>query len=72
VREAWEQARDAGAYTFATNLTQVTYPARSLANAGRSPQRDELHMAGTIDQPAPLFKKLDESVIEEECARLEG
>jgi hypothetical protein len=35
------------------------------------------HFLGKYDpdplrQPAPLFKKLDESVVEEECARLEA
>ncbi len=49
--QAWEKARDAGAYTFATQLTQITYPALSLSNAGRGPQRSELNLSGTIDQP---------------------
>ncbi len=52
VREAWEKARDAGVYAFATDLTEVTYPARTLSNVGRSPQRAELHLEGEIDQPA--------------------
>ena len=28
--------------------------------------------AAPLRQPAPLFKKLDESVVEQECARLEA
>ena len=32
----------------------------------------ELTNGQALRQPAPLFKKLDESVIEEEYARLEG
>jgi uncharacterized repeat protein (TIGR01451 family) len=52
VREAWEKARDAGVYGFATSLTQMSYPALTLSNAGRGPQRAELHLEGEIDQPA--------------------
>jgi hypothetical protein len=52
VREAWERARDAGIYAFATDLTQVAYPARTLTGAGRGPDRAELHMEGNVDQPA--------------------
>ena len=32
----------------------------------------QLPAGQALRQPAPLFRKLDESVIEEECARLEG
>ncbi len=52
VREAWEKAQDAGTYAFATDLTQVIYPVRTLSNVGRGPERAVLHLAGTIDQPA--------------------
>ena len=52
VREAWQRAREAGVYDFATHLSQVTYPARALANVGRGPSRAELHLEGEIDQPA--------------------
>jgi methionyl-tRNA synthetase len=34
--------------------------------------KSELPPGQPLRQPAPLFKKLDESVIEEEYARLEG
>jgi methionyl-tRNA synthetase len=34
--------------------------------------RSELPPGQSLREPAPLFKKLDESVIEEEYARLEG
>ena len=34
--------------------------------------KSELPPGQALRQPAPLFKKLDESVIEEEYARLEG
>ena len=34
--------------------------------------KSELPLGQALRKPAPLFKKLDESVIEEEYARLEG
>jgi Concanavalin A-like lectin/glucanases superfamily/Bacterial TSP3 repeat len=52
VRTAWQRARDAGVYAFATDLVQASYPARTLANSGRGPQRYALHMEGEVDQPA--------------------
>jgi hypothetical protein len=52
VQDAWQRARAAGIYNFATDLSQVTYPARSLANAGRGPSRADLHMEGALNQPA--------------------
>ena len=52
VHDAWQRARDAGSYNFATDLSQVSYPARSLANAGRGPSRADIHVEGEIDQPA--------------------
>ena len=39
-------------YNFATDLSQITYPARSLANVGRGPSRANIHVEGEIDQPA--------------------
>ena len=52
VQEAWERARVAGVYGFATELIQLAYPARSLANVGRGPDRVGMRMEGEIDQPA--------------------
>ncbi len=52
VREAWQRARDAGIYGFSTDLTQLAYPARSLANSGRGPQTVELRLEGEVDLPA--------------------
>jgi uncharacterized repeat protein (TIGR01451 family) len=52
VRRAWQRARDAGVYDFATDLAQITYPARSLSNVGRGPDRSQMRMEGKIDQPA--------------------
>ena len=52
VRRAWEQARDAGAYRFTSDLVQLLYPAPSIANAGSTPQREELHLEGDVDLAA--------------------
>ena len=52
VQDAWQRARAAGIYNFATDLAQVSYPARSLANVGRGPSRAALHMEGQLNQPA--------------------
>jgi hypothetical protein len=52
VQRAWDHARDVGVYRFATDLGESIYPARSLSNAGRGPQRVNLHMEGDVDLPA--------------------
>ncbi len=49
VRRAWQMARDAGTYHFATDLKQSTYPARILSNAGRGPQEQAAHLEGDLD-----------------------
>lgn len=52
VRRAWQRAKDAGAYRFATDLVQVTYPAPMLANAGRGPQQQAARLEGDVDVAA--------------------
>jgi hypothetical protein len=52
VRRTWQRARDAGAYHFATDLVQLLYPAHSVASAGSTPQREELHLEGNVDVAA--------------------
>ncbi len=52
VQDAWQRARDAGVYNFATDLSQLSFPARSLANVGRGPSRANLHLEGELNQPA--------------------
>ena len=47
----------------------LTYDHRSAIGAWA---KSELSPGQALRPPAPLFKKLDESVIEEEYARLEG
>jgi hypothetical protein len=56
VRRAWQQACDAGAYRFTSDLVQLLYPAHSLANAGSTPQREELHLEGDVDLAAQTLQ----------------
>ncbi len=51
VRRAWEAARDAGTYQFASDVVQTTYPTPALSNVGRSLTRNELHLEGDVDLP---------------------
>ncbi len=51
IQEAWQRAADLGAYRFATEMTQVTYPAPALANVGRSPTQQTVHLEGSVDLP---------------------
>lgn len=51
VRRAWQRARDAGVYHFATDLVQTTYPVPAVANIGRSPQVDTLYLDGDVNLP---------------------
>ncbi len=46
VQSAWQRARQAGAYRFATEIVQTTHPAPALANVGRSSRQDTLHIEG--------------------------
>ncbi|MBP7688116.1 MAG: hypothetical protein KA765_09415, partial [Thermoflexales bacterium] len=52
IQQAWQLAQRSGTYRFATDIVQTTYPAPALANVGRSPREDTLHVEGEIDQPA--------------------
>ena len=49
---AWQRARDAAGYRFATDLVQVTFPAHTLAAAGSAADHTELHLEGAIDAQA--------------------
>jgi hypothetical protein len=52
VQRAWQRARSVGDYRFTTDLVESDYPARTLSNAGRGPQRVELHMEGDVNLSA--------------------
>ena len=51
VQRAWQRAQEAGAYRFATEIVQTTYPAPALANVGRTSFRETLHIEGETNLP---------------------
>ncbi|HHJ07220.1 MAG TPA: hypothetical protein ENK24_06945, partial [Anaerolineae bacterium] len=51
VRQAWQNARQAGRYHFATSIEQTTFPAPTLANVGRSTRADQLFLEGDTNLP---------------------
>lgn len=51
VQAAWQRAQRAGAYRFATEILQTTYPAPALVNVGRSSRQDRLRIEGEISLP---------------------
>lgn len=52
VQRAWRLAQESGAYHFATEIVQTTYPAPALVNVGRSSRQDTLHIEGQTNLPA--------------------
>lgn len=51
VQAAWRRAQEAGAYQFATEIVQTTYPAPRLTNVGRSSRVDTLYLEGETNLP---------------------
>lgn len=51
VQQAWQNAQQSGAYHFATNIEQTTFPAPTLANVGRSSRASQLFIEGDTDLP---------------------
>ena len=68
VVEYQEETRSHQALTYDQSGAISTHSLRSVHAWARS----ELPAGQALREPAPLFKKLDESVVEEEYARLEG
>ena len=56
LRSAWQKARDVGAYSFATTVTQTTVPAPLLGNAGRQPEVKTLYLEGEVDGATDLLR----------------
>lgn len=52
IEQAWEKAQNSGSYGYRAQIEQTTYPAPKVINTGSSPQKDNLAIAGTIDQDA--------------------
>ena len=51
VQGAWQRAQESGAYRFATEVVQTTFPAPKLVNVGRSSRKDTLHIEGQVSLP---------------------
>jgi len=51
IQAAWRRAQEAGAYRFATDIVQTTYPAPRLTNVGRSSRQDTLYIEGETNLP---------------------
>jgi methionyl-tRNA synthetase len=68
VEEYQEETRSHQALTYDHSGAVGTHSLRSVQAWAKS----ELPAGQALRQPAPLFRKLDESVVEEEYARLEG
>ena len=52
VRSAWQNAQMLGSYHFNSDIEQITYPAASLRNVGRTPMHEYLSAKGTTDSAA--------------------
>jgi len=50
-QNAWKNAQASGAYHFSTGIEQITFPAPTLANVGRSSRTDQLFIQGETDLP---------------------
>jgi hypothetical protein len=51
VQRAWQLAWESGAYHFATEIVQTTYPAPAVANLGRSSRQETVYIEGNVDLP---------------------
>ena len=49
VVDAWEKARAAGSYAFASDITQITIPTAKLTNVGRTSRTEQLYLTGQSD-----------------------
>jgi hypothetical protein len=55
VTAAWEKARAAGSYRFASTITQKTIPIATIANVGRASRSDDLYLEGQTDLRANVM-----------------
>ncbi|MBW7883682.1 MAG: LamG domain-containing protein, partial [Caldilineaceae bacterium] len=49
---AWEQARDAGSYSFTSDVVQITIPTAKVTNVGRPSRTEQLYLEGQSDLEA--------------------
>ncbi len=53
---AWEQAQDAGSYSFTSDVVQVTIPAPTISNVGRPSRTEQLYLEGQSDLDAAALE----------------
>jgi Concanavalin A-like lectin/glucanases superfamily/Bacterial TSP3 repeat len=51
IQNAWKMAEASGVYQFKTQIVQTTFPSPSLANVGRTSQKQYFSLDGQIDRP---------------------
>ena len=51
IQEAWRLAQRVGVYGFTSEVSQQTYPAPSLANAGRGSHVETMYLSGQVNLP---------------------
>src|SRR4051812_42503075 len=51
VTAAWNRATAAGSYHFTAAITQITTPAATVKNVGRTSEEQTLHVDGQTDLP---------------------
>lgn len=56
VTRAWRNARAAGAYHFASDITQMTLPVAKVSNVGRTGHTDRLRLEGETDLRAKTMQ----------------
>ncbi|HNT78189.1 MAG TPA: hypothetical protein PKH77_24510, partial [Anaerolineae bacterium] len=52
VEAAWQRANEVGAYTYATDIAQTTWPLPKLENVGLNSTVDHIYIEGTTDAAA--------------------
>ena len=55
VKQAWQNARDAGGYSFRADLVQQAIPLAQTSNIGLTSRSYNFHLEGTTDLSAQKF-----------------
>lgn len=50
IRTAWERLQDAGVYSVAAEVEQISHPLATIQNVGKQTERSYLHMDGTVNR----------------------
>ncbi len=49
IQQAWQRAKEAGAYQFSADVTQATIPLATVTNVGRTAEETRLYLEGETD-----------------------